>query len=408
MGDRIDQISEAADKSTKYQPNIIVINAGTNDCMQNYEIATAGARYGAMLDKLFKEIPGVTIIVSTLLPGTVANRPSVNNQIRQLVSDRRYNKHQRVILADADMPAGFLTLDHITSDGIHPNDEGHRRLAAIFHRAIKEARSAGFLTAPKDTGMSDEPGAGGGSNTCDKVFGSGNSHGPVASQAGSGLDDGIYSYTGEPKGSFYYTMFNSNYTFARLTTPFGMHDIVLINYGYNGIYTPGAYVAMPAQGNGEWNYPTAFKLADKCIARGVRFADVNADGLDDMVCISPNGDAYVSINNGRYQFAGPKLWRSNVGAPQARVRLADIDGDGRVDYCTIADNGDISCSRNSVQTDLQNGWQDLGVVFTGNGMGDIDGVRFADINGDVSLTPPFPSLLPGIMIAGLIGAPGPR
>lgn len=29
-------------------------------------------------------------------------------------------------------------------------------------------------------------------------------------------------------------------------------------------------------------------------------------------------------------------------------------------------------------------WQDMGIVFTGINMGDLNGVRFGDINGDVS------------------------
>lgn len=29
-------------------------------------------------------------------------------------------------------------------------------------------------------------------------------------------------------------------------------------------------------------------------------------------------------------------------------------------------------------------WQDMGIVFTGKNMGDLNGVRFSDINGDVS------------------------
>lgn len=29
-------------------------------------------------------------------------------------------------------------------------------------------------------------------------------------------------------------------------------------------------------------------------------------------------------------------------------------------------------------------WQDMGIVFTGKNMGDLNGVRFGDINGDVS------------------------
>jgi hypothetical protein len=74
------------------------------------------------------------------------------------------------------------------------------------------------------------------------------------------------------------------------------------------------------------------------------------------------------------------------GAPSGRerrhVRLGDIDGDGRVDYCLIADNGDITCWRNGGAGRTPT-WQDMGIVFTGKNKGNIDGVRFVDINGDV-------------------------
>jgi hypothetical protein len=68
-----------------------------------------------------------------------------------------------------------------------------------------------------------------------------------------------------------------------------------------------------------------------------------------MVCIAVNGDAFVTINLGNYQFSYEGLWKPNEGPVQDRVLLADIDGDGRTDYCTIADNGDISCWRNGGQ-----------------------------------------------------------
>lgn len=143
-----------------------------------------------MLDKLFDKIPGVTIVVSTVLagstPGIINHRGSVNAQIRQLVTTRR-NRGQKVVLADVDIPVGFLTTAHLNPDGIHPNDEGHRRLAAIFYRAIIQARAAGLITAPRNvTGMSDDPGAGGGSSICDKVYGSGASN-PASTQAVAAL-----------------------------------------------------------------------------------------------------------------------------------------------------------------------------------------------------------------------------
>lgn len=33
-------------------------------------------------------------------------------------------------------------------------------------------------------------------------------------------------------------------------------------------------------------------------------------------------------------------------------------------------------------------WQELGIIFTGKGLGDVNGVRFFDLNGDVSNNSP--------------------
>lgn len=100
---------------------------------------------------------------------------------------------------------------------------------------------------------------------------------------------------------------------------------------------------------------------------------------------------YVSMNLGGSppQFKSIGLVRTAPGGglAQTNVRLGDIDGDGRIDYCLVKGNGDIQCWRNGGQKDAPTSefggyWQDLGIVFTGKGMGDIDGVRLVDINGD--------------------------
>lgn len=58
------------------------------------------------------------------------------------------------------------------------------------------------------------------------------------------------------------------------------------------------------------------------------------DGLDEFICVSQAGDAYVSINNGDGSDSrGPIFTRVGLimnaadGYLQARVRFADIDGD---------------------------------------------------------------------------------
>ncbi|KAM0542975.1 hypothetical protein ACHAPJ_012532 [Fusarium lateritium] len=389
-GDRVDEIQVKSRSSTRFQPNIIVINAGTNDCDQNHDIPGFAGRYNAMLDELYDAIPGVTIIASTVLPSCkasiAANRDAVNSQIKQLVSARR-SKKEKIVLADAENPAGYFTTADLTSDCIHPHDSGHRKFAGVLGRAIYEAKAAGFLSKPKDTGISDDAGTiDENANHCEKTYGSGVSHGPFNTQQGNGLDDGLYTHKSTKKGSLFEFVAPSGFTlnFARFTNKFGNHDLVFIGQDDEVDKAKGRpYTVHRNNGEGWDTESTTFWMSDACKGRGVRFVDVNADGLDDMVCIGQNGDAFVSINQGKYSFKWMSdIWKKNEGPKQDRVRLPDIDGDGRADYCTIADNGDTTCWRNGGQGDMPEYWQPLGVMFLGQGKGDIAGVRFADLNGD--------------------------
>lgn len=133
-----------------------------------------------------------------------------------------------------------------------------------------------------------------------------------------------------------------------------------------------------------------------CIPRGLRFIDFNGDGLDDLACIDQAGNLYLSINQGDGDRAAgrpPTFKRvsdsakikDTEGYAQDRVVLADIDGDGRADYGIIDDSGNVHFWRNGWIDDIPKYWQALGLRFTAKGMGDVRGVRFEDINGDVSI-----------------------
>lgn len=273
----------ASKLSTKYQPNIIIINGGTNDCLQGYDIPNFANRYDSLLDSLYSAIPNVTIICSTLITGTAngipQNRDTVNAQIQALVNDRQ-NNGQKIVVADVDYPSGFFTTEYLISDGIHPTDEGHRRLASIYLEAIVDANDSGYLSPPSITGQSDDSGSGGNA-TCDKTYGSGASHGPVNTQAGSGLDDGVYVHDSKALGvilnTFYTSNEHENYTFARLQEPFGYHDLVHIRDVSNNQRQYEAYYNTGCQFSNDANQ---FYIGDTCIARGVRFVDVNGKCLE--------------------------------------------------------------------------------------------------------------------------------
>lgn len=153
-GDRIDEIDFRADNSLSQMPNVVLINAGTNDCIQDFAIPDASARLGRLLDKILFKVPDVTIIMSTLLPNSLREDciVRVNSQYRELVLQRQ-GLGQKIVLAE--MHDGFITHSDLI-DSIHPADAGYRKMAAVWHKAILTAESRKFLKAPIKTEVPDE------------------------------------------------------------------------------------------------------------------------------------------------------------------------------------------------------------------------------------------------------------
>ncbi|CAI7589575.1 unnamed protein product [Penicillium glandicola] len=148
IGYRIDQIAKRAKQIIPQQPNLILINAGTNDALQNYKIDTAGERMDALLTYLFDSIPGTTIILSTLTYNT--KKPllasDISKQYLELAAKRRA-RNESLVLADMST---FIRWNQLV-DGIHPTAAGYEEMSSVWWAAIQEAESEGFLKAPEST-----------------------------------------------------------------------------------------------------------------------------------------------------------------------------------------------------------------------------------------------------------------
>jgi lysophospholipase L1-like esterase len=135
-GDRIDQVaSRAASSVPANQPNVILINAGTNDAGQDFEVDSAGQRMRDMIDSILSEVPDALVVLSTLLPSgnsDTQNRvDDINEQFRAVQSGFGGN----VVLADMAMNIG---LEHI-HDGTHPDVEGEQMMSNLWVAAIQSA-----------------------------------------------------------------------------------------------------------------------------------------------------------------------------------------------------------------------------------------------------------------------------
>jgi lysophospholipase L1-like esterase len=151
----IDQIAAKADAAVpQFQPNLILVDAGTNNCNSGAEVPAAGKNVSAMIDRIFTQSPGSTVILTTLLvnkvPAQDQCRVSVNAQYASIASDFQ-KKGNKVILVDMRLPDGPTTADLF--DTRHPNDVGYSKMAKIWFQGIQEAQSKGFLTATAGSGI---------------------------------------------------------------------------------------------------------------------------------------------------------------------------------------------------------------------------------------------------------------
>ncbi|KAL4983331.1 hypothetical protein BDW68DRAFT_191412 [Aspergillus falconensis] len=370
-GDTIDMVHAAARASLAYKPNIVLINAGTNDCRLDEKIPEAKDRMRAMINTLLdaEDMQRTLIILSTLIPSDhpriKANLPDVNAQYRNLVKTMRA-EGVPIVLAEMEKN-NFLSYPGDYADDTHPNDAGYKKMAAVWYAAIQRAAGEGLISAPATIDAEV-----GGDGQCEKEYGNGVYAGGLT-QRGSGQEDGIYYHDSEAMGEVFSLImgedeFDSIF-FARIFSR--DRDDLLYWSVFHGNVRYRVYPNIEG-GQDKFSEDGYFlSVDDNCNPAGVHFIDINGDGLDDFVCIAKDGTAYASVNKGNWYEGSPPdfeykgLWKSREGYDQANVRLGDVDGDGRADYCVVAGNGDITCWRN--------GWIS---------MGDIRGVRFEDINGD--------------------------
>lgn len=110
---------------------------------------TAHERLGALIDKILKEVPGITVLVSEIVPSGNHNTMNriwdYNSQVAVEVTERR-TRGQHVWLAL--MPIRTSNF----ADDLHPNDDGYRAMAHGWDKAIKEVNELGWISNPVNPG----------------------------------------------------------------------------------------------------------------------------------------------------------------------------------------------------------------------------------------------------------------
>ncbi|KAI1646275.1 carbohydrate esterase family 3 protein [Daldinia loculata] len=158
----VDQVHDKADASVpKYKPNVILVNVGTNDCVQNKDLPSAGKRLQSLLDSLYAESPKATVVLSTLLvnkdPAVQRRVQDFNSQLEKLGNQLQLQADKkRLVVVDMQSDLG-PKVDDLNTDGTHPNDAGYRKMADVFYEGLKEAdRRNYFVAADKVDGLADD------------------------------------------------------------------------------------------------------------------------------------------------------------------------------------------------------------------------------------------------------------
>ncbi|KUJ13005.1 GDSL-like Lipase/Acylhydrolase, partial [Mollisia scopiformis] len=146
----ISQVAALANVSVpKYKPNLVLVDAGTNNCNKGGTVPDAGTNVTILINNIFRQSPNATVILTTILVNSVAEqdacRVTVNTQYTAL-ADAMQAAGMKMVLVDMRGPGGPLVTD--LADGRHPNDAGYVKMSNIWFGGIQQVISKGFLTTP--------------------------------------------------------------------------------------------------------------------------------------------------------------------------------------------------------------------------------------------------------------------
>ncbi|XEU97574.1 hypothetical protein FSHL1_002860 [Fusarium sambucinum] len=389
-------------KESKWMmPNLVLINAGLNDCNNGGDPSKAGERTKALVDDIFDNVPGVTVILSTLMRNGDADRDACSKDIsRQIRSVAKgYKKGTRIGLADV---RDVMKISDIGPDKDHPTDEGYKFFAGVWWDAISQMEDR--IQPPAAVSGIDDS-ATGQSKQCKKV--AGNAGLPGQTQLGSGHDDGNYVHASTSRGTLESAVIDKGSDPKSITDDIPWHiffanivkgdpnaprtdsldDWIRV---YHNTKDKNAYWFRQNLGGGKFDKSVQFDVDMNCdLGPRYAFADLNNDGLDDFFCIKENS-VWASLNRGgsppKFESIGQIIGDFD-GLKATDVRIADIDGDGRADFCLVKSASNIACSRNGGWGDKPE-WQGFttvngirGTVFD-TALPDKDGIILADLNGD--------------------------
>lgn len=141
-GYRIDQIADlAASHLMTYRPEFVLLKIGTNDVLQQYQLASAPDRLSALIDVITDTAPSARLVVASITPladpDLDADARAYNAAIPEIVAAKAAMGKQVSFL---DMYSVVTVADLI--DGVHPRQVGYNKMAAAWNERLVAMREA--------------------------------------------------------------------------------------------------------------------------------------------------------------------------------------------------------------------------------------------------------------------------
>ena len=145
-GWRIDELQAIAPQWAAFQPDVVTMLVGANDCLQHDGAPVAIARMASLLNTTATLLPGAKVLVGSMLdvPSGPAKdcQVALNGALPGLVHKADGGRGRFVYVPVAENTLGVCGDDKTTwsiGDGVHPNAAGHARVASVFGLWMREA-----------------------------------------------------------------------------------------------------------------------------------------------------------------------------------------------------------------------------------------------------------------------------
>ena len=130
----------------QHEPDIVLLMIGTNDAIDNYDMANAPKRLGELIDAIYAQRPELLVVVATLIPARGDTGMGDDAELNTRIA--RFNEAvPAVVKARADAGKHILSVDMhapfasntraLLEDQWHPNAAGYERIGAAWYTVLQ-------------------------------------------------------------------------------------------------------------------------------------------------------------------------------------------------------------------------------------------------------------------------------